>query len=171
SFLKIDVDGERGFDSRGRISIADVDSVEDLEFLDSDVRKFTVNGISVIEFSGRIQQILFKDMEKTVVYKNRILEVVGKLVGKVAELDFNTDSKTRGRFLRMVIFVNIEKLLVSQVLVVGDLIWVEYEALSTICLSCEIYGHLKEMCISPKVEKSLEIGKTNDKSEPANLTS
>ncbi|MFQ6661952.1 hypothetical protein Gotur_029944 [Gossypium turneri] len=104
-------------------------------------------------------------------YKNRILEVVGKLVGKVAELDFNTDSKTRGRFLRMVIFVNIEKLLVSQVLVVGDLIWVEYEALSTICLSCEIYGHLKEMCISPKVEKSLEIGKTNDKSEPANLTS
>ncbi|KAH1113800.1 hypothetical protein J1N35_007178 [Gossypium stocksii] len=37
-------------------------------------------------------------------YKMRILEADRGLVGKVAKLDFNTDSKTIGHFARMVVF-------------------------------------------------------------------
>ncbi|MBA0734685.1 hypothetical protein Gogos_018583 [Gossypium gossypioides] len=123
----------------------------DLEFLEGDVKKSMVNGIPAIEFSERIQQILFKGMETTMVlkllgrnigyatlfnrisslwrpttplpgllgfmYKRRILEEVGGLVGKVVKFDLNTDSKTRGCFARMVVFVDLNKPLVSQVMV------------------------------------------------------
>ncbi|KAH1122541.1 hypothetical protein J1N35_005701 [Gossypium stocksii] len=42
---------------------------EDLEFLEGDVLKSTIDGISSINFSDCIQQILVKDMELTVVVK------------------------------------------------------------------------------------------------------
>ncbi|MBA0696459.1 hypothetical protein Goari_003010 [Gossypium aridum] len=41
------------------------------------------------------------------------------MVGKVVKLDMNTDSRTRGRFARMVIYVDLEKPLVSHVLING----------------------------------------------------
>ncbi|MBA0731108.1 hypothetical protein Golax_025506 [Gossypium laxum] len=65
-------------------------------------------------------------------YKRRILEAVGGLVGKVVKLDLSTDSKTSGYFARMVIFIDLDKPLVSQVMVNGELQRVEYEALPTI---------------------------------------
>ncbi|MBA0761516.1 hypothetical protein Gotri_024148 [Gossypium trilobum] len=104
-------------------------------------------------------------------YKKRILEAVGGLVGKVVKLDLNNDSKTKGPFSRMAVFVDLDKPLVSQVLVNGELVWVEYEALLAICFSCGQYGHLKEMCTSPVVEKSFEIRKANDNLESSNQAS
>ncbi|MBA0582286.1 hypothetical protein Gorai_024437, partial [Gossypium raimondii] len=132
--------------------------------------------------------ILFKDIETTVVlkllgrniglssllsflYKKRILEAVGGLVGKVVKLDFNSDSKTKGRFSRMAVFVDLDKPLVSQVVVHGELVWVEYETLLTICFPCGHYGHLKGMCTSLGVEKSFEIREASDNSESSNQTS
>ncbi|MBA0767084.1 hypothetical protein Gotri_016039 [Gossypium trilobum] len=81
-------------------------------------------------------------------YKRRILEAVGGLVGKMFKLDLSTDSKTRGYFARMVIFVDLDKPLVSQVMVNGELQRVEYEALPTIYFLCGKYSHLKELCPS-----------------------
>ncbi|MBA0677303.1 hypothetical protein Goari_018719 [Gossypium aridum] len=75
----------------------------DLEFLEGDVKKSMVNDIPTIEFSERIQQIIFKE--------------VGGLVGKVVKFDLNTDSKTRGCFAKMVVFVDLDKPLISQVMV------------------------------------------------------
>lgn len=69
--------------------------------------------------------------------KRNILEVVGGLVGKVAKLNFNTDKKTRGHFFRMSFFVDLDRPLVSQVWVNGELQWVKYEALPTICFHVE----------------------------------
>ncbi|MBA0599696.1 hypothetical protein Gorai_005904 [Gossypium raimondii] len=43
------------------------------------------------------------------IYKMSILEAVGELVGKVAKLDLNTDSKTRGHFARMVVFMDLDR--------------------------------------------------------------
>ncbi|MBA0788263.1 hypothetical protein Gotri_026713 [Gossypium trilobum] len=51
------------------IRCAEGDSVEDIKFREGDVKKFMVKGISTIEFSNRIQQILFKEMETTVMLK------------------------------------------------------------------------------------------------------
>ncbi|MBA0568406.1 hypothetical protein Golob_005904 [Gossypium lobatum] len=44
-------------------------------------------------------------------------------------------------------------MLVSQVMVNGELQRVEYQVLPTICFSCGKYGHLKEQCTSPAAEK------------------
>ncbi|KAA3475084.1 LINE-type retrotransposon LIb DNA, Insertion at the S11 site-like protein [Gossypium australe] len=62
-------------------------------------------------------------------YKKKILEEIGGIIGKVVWLDFNTDSRTRGRFARMVVYVNLDKPLIAQV-IVNDLHQkVEYEGL------------------------------------------
>ncbi|KAH1115137.1 hypothetical protein J1N35_008515 [Gossypium stocksii] len=47
-------------------------------------------------------------------YKKKILEAVGGLVRKVAKLGFNTDSRTRGRFARIVVLVDLDRPLVFQ---------------------------------------------------------
>ncbi|MBA0735325.1 hypothetical protein Gogos_019183 [Gossypium gossypioides] len=56
----------------------------------------------------------------------------------------------------MVAFVDLDKLLVSQVFVNRVLQRVEYEALPTIYFSYGKYGHTKEMCPSPMVITSKE---------------
>ncbi|MBA0554129.1 hypothetical protein Golob_013254 [Gossypium lobatum] len=60
-------------------------------------------------------------------YKWRILEAIGGLVGNVVKLDLNTDSKTKCRFARMDVFVDLNKAIISQVMVNGELQSVEYE--------------------------------------------
>ncbi|KAK5770446.1 hypothetical protein PVK06_046596 [Gossypium arboreum] len=59
----------------------------------------------------------------------------------------------------MPVFVDLDKPLVSQVLVNGELQRVEYEALPTICFSCGKYGHPKKLCSSPATDKGNETGK------------
>ncbi|MBA0867329.1 hypothetical protein Goshw_029313 [Gossypium schwendimanii] len=68
--------------------------------------------------------------------KRRMLEAIEGMVVKIAKLDFNTDSRTMGRFARMAVFINLDGPLVSQVLVNSETPWVEYRALPTICFSC-----------------------------------
>ncbi|PPD93402.1 hypothetical protein GOBAR_DD09648 [Gossypium barbadense] len=63
-------------------------------------------------------------------------------------MDFDTDSRSRGQFTRMVIYVKLDKPLVLQVLVNGVLQKVEYEALPTICFSYRKYGYTKEIYAS-----------------------
>ncbi|MBA0697637.1 hypothetical protein Goari_021170 [Gossypium aridum] len=55
-------------------------------------------------------------------YKMRILKAIGSMVGNVAKFDFKIDSRTRGRFARMAVFINLGRPLVSQLcpLVVVD---------------------------------------------------
>ncbi|KAA3466981.1 GroES-like zinc-binding alcohol dehydrogenase family protein [Gossypium australe] len=213
---------------------------EELEFLEGDIRKSIVNGIPAIDFSERIQQILFKEMELTVIlkllgknigygalsnrinslwnpskplhlmdiengyylaktmddlwpildcsaldkrllsfttlpengfglawirlpglpgflYKKKILEEIGGIIGRVVRLDLNTDSRIRERFARMAVYINLDKPLIGQVLVNGMKQRVEYEALPTICFTCGRYGHTKEICSSLQTKTSPEL--------------
>ncbi|KAA3479952.1 reverse transcriptase [Gossypium australe] len=68
------------------------------------------------------------------------------MVGKVVKLDMNTDSRARGRFARMAVYIDLDKPLVSQILINGRKQNVEYESLSTICFHCGHYGHTKTYC-------------------------
>ncbi|PPD78813.1 hypothetical protein GOBAR_DD24276 [Gossypium barbadense] len=70
-------------------------------------------------------------------YNRKVITEIEKLVRKVVKLDMNTDSRAMGRFARMVVYVNLEKTLVSQILINGRSQKVEYESLSTICFHCE----------------------------------
>ncbi|KAK5793864.1 hypothetical protein PVK06_035029 [Gossypium arboreum] len=66
------------------------------------------------------------------------------MIGKVAKLDLNIGNKARGRFVHMAVYVNLEKPLVSHVLINGVIQKIEYEYLPTVCFSCGCYGHAKE---------------------------
>ncbi|KAA3480192.1 leucine-rich repeat receptor-like protein kinase PEPR2 [Gossypium australe] len=77
-------------------------------------------------------------------YKRKIIEAIGGLIGKVVKLDLQTDNRTRGQFARLAVFINLDKPLVSQVLVESAV----QRALPTVCFSCGKYGHVKELCPS-----------------------
>ncbi|KAK5825519.1 hypothetical protein PVK06_020361 [Gossypium arboreum] len=62
-------------------------------------------------------------------------------------------------FLRMVIFVDLDKALVSQILVNGRVQRVEFESLLAVCFSCSCYGHLKEFCPSIVLDLNFDGGK------------
>ncbi|MBA0682557.1 hypothetical protein Goari_024266 [Gossypium aridum] len=75
-------------------------------------------------------------------WTKRILEEVGGLVGKVVKFDLNADSKTRGRFARMVVFIYLNKPLVSQVMVNGELQNVDSPMVEKNNVSEEVSGNV-----------------------------
>ncbi|KAG8486486.1 hypothetical protein CXB51_019780 [Gossypium anomalum] len=79
-------------------------------------------------------------------YKRRILEAIGSMIGKMVKFKFKTDSKTRGKFARMALFINLDKPLISQICVNGEIQRVVYEALPTVCFTCGKYGHVRDLC-------------------------
>ncbi|KAK5773019.1 hypothetical protein PVK06_049322 [Gossypium arboreum] len=81
------------------------------------------------------------------------------MIGKVVKFDFKTDNRTRGRFARMALFINLDKLIISQICVNGEIQQVVYEALPTVCFTCGKYGHVKDLCSLPKET----LDKVNDK--------
>ncbi|PPD68528.1 hypothetical protein GOBAR_DD34592 [Gossypium barbadense] len=110
---------------------------EDLVFVEGDILRSNVNVISTIDFSDRLKKCLVKDMETTVVP----VEAISKH-GSGVDPFFDG---IRGQFARMVVFVYLEKPLVSQILTIGKLQRVEFESLLAIRFSYGCYGHLKDV--------------------------
>ncbi|KAK5792632.1 hypothetical protein PVK06_033747 [Gossypium arboreum] len=79
-------------------------------------------------------------------YNHKIITEIGEMVGKVVKLDMNTDSRTRRRFAKMVVYVDLEKLLVTHILINGHKQNVEYESLYTIYFHRGRYGHVENSC-------------------------
>ncbi|PPS10317.1 hypothetical protein GOBAR_AA10325 [Gossypium barbadense] len=111
---------------------------EDFEFLDGDVMRSTINGVHVVNFSERVHQILVRDNGDNsngkaypnntsvwvrlldlpgFLYKHHILVEIGGLIGKVTKLDFQMNKLSSGKFDLMVVYIDFEKPLVSQILV------------------------------------------------------
>ncbi|KAK5811980.1 hypothetical protein PVK06_027374 [Gossypium arboreum] len=155
----------------------------DLVLQDGDVNMSMVNGIPTITFLDRIKDILFKEIESTVIlkllernigynirlpglpgylYKRQIIEAIGGVIGKVVKLDLQADNRTRGRFARLVVFINLDEPLTSKVLVDGVIQRVEYEALPTVCFSCGKYEHVKDLCPSVGFKVALDRSGTEE---------
>lgn len=64
----------------------------------------------------------------------------------MVKLDMNTDSRARGCFARMVVYVDMEKPLVSCIPINGHKQNVEYESLSTIFFHYGRYRHVENSC-------------------------
>lgn len=58
-------------------------------------------------------------------FRQKIVEAIGGLIGKVVKLDLQTDNRTRCRFAHLSVFLNLDKPLVSKVLVNGEVQRVE----------------------------------------------
>ncbi|MBA0854275.1 hypothetical protein Goshw_028350 [Gossypium schwendimanii] len=127
--------------------VVDLDAVPTLSSRDKLLGKRVV-GIEetnvVSGFSNRIQQILFKEMVKTVV-----LTLMGRSIGVVMAWV---------RLSRLLSILYKKKILeeiggmIGKVLVNEAIQQVELESLMTIYFSCGRYGHVKEMCPKPVVE-------------------
>ncbi|KAK8601323.1 hypothetical protein V6N12_051160 [Hibiscus sabdariffa] len=63
------------------------------------------------------------------------------------KIDFQTDNGFRGRFARMVVNINLCKLLVSKLVINGRVQIVEYESLHTVCFNCGLYN-LQDICLN-----------------------
>ncbi|KAG8501560.1 hypothetical protein CXB51_003854 [Gossypium anomalum] len=74
-------------------------------------------------------------------YKRKILLEIGRLVGKVTKLDMNMDNRVKGKFARMVVYVTLDRPLVSQVLINGKIQRVEYEFLLKARTRLEVIAH------------------------------
>ncbi|KAH1097802.1 hypothetical protein J1N35_014723 [Gossypium stocksii] len=89
-------------------------------------------------------------------YKKKILLEIGGMVGAVTKLDLNIDSRTRGRFARLVVYVSLNKPLISKVLINGKPQRVEHEFLSLVSFECGRYGYMKETCLNGLLERNAE---------------
>ncbi|PPS11166.1 hypothetical protein GOBAR_AA09481 [Gossypium barbadense] len=79
-------------------------------------------------------------------YNRKTLEEIGNFIGRLVKLNYNTNSRSRGRFAQMAVYVNLDKPLIPQILVNGTVQRVQYEALPLICFGCGRYGHIKALC-------------------------
>ncbi|KAK5775846.1 hypothetical protein PVK06_043798 [Gossypium arboreum] len=66
----------------------------------------------------------------------------------VSKLYFNIDSRARGRFARITVYVRLDKPSLLQILINETLQRIKYECLPAICFSCGYYGHRKDLCSS-----------------------
>lgn len=79
-------------------------------------------------------------------YTKSLLEFIGSAVGPVAKIDRTTDSKTRGQFARLAVFIDTEKPLIPRIMIDGKPQRVEYECLPLVCFNCGRFKHSREVC-------------------------
>ncbi|KAI9093163.1 hypothetical protein K1719_027177 [Acacia pycnantha] len=87
-------------------------------------------------------------------YHKSIIRSIGGVFGEVIKVDYNTESGDRGKFARIAVVIDLTKPLISKIQVDGDLIFVEYEGLPSICFDCGLYGHLQDSCPSKMVAET-----------------
>ncbi|KAI9116759.1 hypothetical protein K1719_012125 [Acacia pycnantha] len=79
-------------------------------------------------------------------YHKNVIRSIASVFGEVIKVDYNTDSGDRAKFARIAVMIDLAKPLISKILVDGELIFVEYEGLPSICFNCGRYGHLQQAC-------------------------
>ncbi|KAL4386583.1 hypothetical protein GQ457_09G011870 [Hibiscus cannabinus] len=89
-------------------------------------------------------------------YTKSLFRHIAAAIGKVVRVDYNTAEGKRGRFARLAIVVDLEKPLVSGIIIDGHRQDIEYEGLLEICFKCGKYGHAKDICgISLTIETTV----------------
>ncbi|XP_039055003.1 uncharacterized protein LOC120197594 [Hibiscus syriacus] len=73
-------------------------------------------------------------------------------IGKVVRVDYNTEDGKRGHFARLAVVDDLDKPLISGIVIDSHRQLIEYEGLPTICYSCGKYGHTHEHCGKEKKE-------------------
>ncbi|KAK8494133.1 hypothetical protein V6N12_009730 [Hibiscus sabdariffa] len=121
------------------------------------VEPWTVDFFTFQPHSNRVVAwIRLPGLLVTLHQKNMIM-AIGKCIGPVIKIDYQTESGRRGCFARMAISIALRKPLVSKLLINGHLQVVEYESLPTICFECGKYGHVRDICPTTGTEKTKDV--------------
>ncbi|KAL4303172.1 hypothetical protein GQ457_10G004290 [Hibiscus cannabinus] len=79
-------------------------------------------------------------------YTKSLFRYIANAIGQVVRIDYNTEDGKRGRFARLAVTIDLNKPLVSGIVIDGTRQDIEYEGLPDICFSCGKYGHSKDLC-------------------------
>ncbi|PPD99584.1 hypothetical protein GOBAR_DD03382 [Gossypium barbadense] len=128
-------------DSVGNDMGMKVDLEDDFELLEGDAKKEIVNGIPTITFSEPVHQFITKQMARandddylealsggpwTIfghylipglpkgLYTKSLLKFIGRAIRPITKIDRNTDNYTMGQFVRLVIYIDLGKPLISK---------------------------------------------------------
>lgn len=85
-------------------------------------------------------------------YNKKFLTRLGASFGMLLKVDQLTSIHSRGKFARICVEMDLEKPVVPQVRVRGEVLKLEYEGLHTICFFCGVYGHKESECMRKVVE-------------------
>lgn len=75
-----------------------------------------------------------------------MLKEIGKAISLVLRIDAQTTTKSRGRYARICVLVNLDNPLIRTILIGSLAQAVVYEGISTLCFSCGRVGHRSEAC-------------------------
>ncbi|KAL4379615.1 hypothetical protein GQ457_02G019060 [Hibiscus cannabinus] len=79
-------------------------------------------------------------------YTKSLFRYTANAIGQVVRIDYNTEDGKRGRFARLAVTIDLNKPLVSGIVIDGTRQDIEYEGLPDICFSYGKYGHSKDLC-------------------------
>ena len=79
-------------------------------------------------------------------YKAKVLKQIGEAIRKVLRIDTHTAMEARGKYTRLCVQVNVNKLLINTVLIGKFKQALVYEGINKLCFTCSRIGHKKEMC-------------------------
>lgn len=79
-------------------------------------------------------------------FRDDIIKSILENVGKPLKLDRTTVAREKGRFARAAVEVDLDKPLVTEVLIQNDVQMVEYEGLHVVCFGCGLVGHREQDC-------------------------
>ncbi|KAI9080882.1 hypothetical protein K1719_037191 [Acacia pycnantha] len=104
--------------------------------------------------------VRFPDLPAPLFDKKFLLNL-GNSIGKAIRLDVHTAQRTRGKFARMCVELDLDKPLVPEFNVEGQTFSVLYESLGQICNKCGRVGHMKEGCDAFH-KRNMEVAMTID---------
>lgn len=79
-------------------------------------------------------------------FKDKVLKLIGKILGTVIKVDKLTLAQARGKFARICVEIDLQTPLQPFVEIEGVAYGVVYEGISLICFNCGCYGHAKANC-------------------------
>lgn len=79
-------------------------------------------------------------------YEPSMLRDIGLAIGSVLRVDTQTATEPKGRFARLCVQVNFDKLIVKLVKIGGIHQLVQYECINALCFTCGRVGHRTEGC-------------------------
>lgn len=79
-------------------------------------------------------------------YEAEVLKEIRKSIGNVLRIDTHTALETRGRYARTSVQVDVDKPLITDILIGNLEQSVVYEGIQRLCFSCGRTGHKKETC-------------------------